>query len=71
MTLVLSLSPFSSGGNKSVLPIKQPGSNSGIGLTTDGSSSCLDLMKTVGTLGDFSYGAASEDPGDEPDSLHL
>ena len=68
VTLALSLSPFSSGGHKNVLVIKLSGSNSGIGLTTDGLSSCLDLMKTVGTLGYFFDGAPSEDPDDDPDS---
>ena len=66
VTLALSLSPFPSGGHKNVWPIN--GSYSGIGLTTDGSSSYPDLMKAVGTLGDFLNGVLSEDPDDEPDS---
>ena len=44
------------------------GSNSAIGLTKDGSSSCLDLMKTLEALGDFFASVPSEDPGDDPDS---
>ena len=68
MALALSLSPFSPGGSKNVLPIKLSGSNSGIGLATDGFSSCLD-MKTVGNLGAFFNGVPSEDPDDEQDSI--
>ena len=50
-TLALSLSLFSPGSSNYVLPIKSSGSNSDIGLMIDGSaSSCLDLIKTVGTL---------------------
>ena len=67
VTLALSLSPFSCG-SKNVLPIKLSGSNSVIGLTTDGSSPCLVLMKTVRTFGDFFDGMPSEYPGHEPDS---
>ena len=52
VTLALNLSPFSCGGRRNVLPIKLSGLNSGMGLIMDGpASSCLDLMKTVGTLG--------------------
>ena len=69
VTLALNLSPFSCGGRRNVLPIKLSGSNSGMGLIMDGpASSCLDLMKTVGTLRVLVYLEPSEDPIDVPDS---
>ena len=52
VTLALRLSPFCCSGRKNVLPIKSSWSNSGIAWIIDRSaSSCLDLIKTVGTFG--------------------
>ena len=44
VTFALSLSPFSPGGNKKVLPTRSSGLNPGKGLLEVGPSSCLDLI---------------------------
>ena len=72
VTLALSLSPFSCGGRRNVLPIKLLGTNSGMFLIMDGpASSCLDLMKIVGTLGVLVGLEPSEAPIYALDSPHL
>ena len=68
VTLALSLYPFSCGGRWNVLQIKLSESNYSMGFIMDGpASSCLDLMKTVGTLGVLVGLEPSEDPIDAPD----
>ena len=49
VTFALNLSILSQGGSRKVLPTRSL--NSGKGLLDNGPSSCLDLMKTVGTSG--------------------
>ena len=71
VTLALSLSPFSCGGRRNVLPIILSGSNSGMSLIMDGpASSCLDLMNAVGIYGVLVGLEPSEASIDAPDSLY-
>ena len=68
VTFALSLSPFSCGERRNVMPIKLSGSNSGMGLIMDAPAlSCIYLMKTVGTLGDLVGLEPSEVLTDVPD----
>ena len=67
VTLALCLSPFSSGGKRNVLPIRSAGSKVGIGLDPDGSSSSLDVMKTVGVF--CVDEKPSEGPSGDPEEI--
>ena len=50
-------------GSRKVLPTRSPGLNSGKGLLDVGPSSCLDLMKTVGTSGCVGLSPSEDEVG--------